>query len=104
VRENLNEKVLSPEKINELIVPRLIEQVEKSNGRLKGYFLWPQFRIGGKVQLRENGKPIRCHEYKHVPGNTPIIVGGVEIGYMLINLQWMRPEAWRGLGAIIGVP
>ena len=37
-----------------------------------------------------------------MPGNTPIIIGGVEIGYMLINLQWLRPEAWRGLGAIVG--
>jgi|688.fasta_scaffold412456_2 hypothetical protein len=34
----------------------------------------------------KGNRPVRCHEYKHVLGNTPIIVGGVEIGYMEINM------------------
>lgn len=64
--------------------------------------MWPQYRIGGELK-EKGGRPVRCREYTHVLGNTPIILGGVEIGYMQINMQWLRPEAWKGLGAHIGI-
>jgi hypothetical protein len=55
-KELYNTRILTPEVINEKIVPRLKEQVEKSHGRLKGYFLWPEYRIGGNV-IYKNGRP-----------------------------------------------
>ena len=46
-KELYNTRILTPEAVDAKIVPRLKEQVDKSNGRLKGYFLWPEYRIGG---------------------------------------------------------
>lgn len=38
---------IDPERIETELIPRLEKLVEESNGRLKGFYIWPHHRRGG---------------------------------------------------------
>jgi hypothetical protein len=40
-------EAFSPEYIADVVVPELDAHLAKNGFRLKGYYLWPEYRIGG---------------------------------------------------------
>lgn len=42
--------------------------------------------------------PKRLREYKHKPEDKAIYVGGIDIGYMIVNIPFLHPETWKGFG------
>ena len=90
--------------IEEKLVPKLKAVVQRSEGRLKAFRLWPEFdpKVRAKGPPPRKGRggryPARLGGYQHKAGDTPIIFGGVEIGVMEVSVPWLLPESWKGLG------
>jgi hypothetical protein len=89
---------IEPERIQNELIPRLRKLIEESNGKLKGYYIWPHHLPGGEEKIYPNGRryPKRLKEYKHHPENKAIYMNGVEIGYMIPSVPYLHPETWKG--------
>ena len=60
-------KAIDPVQIEEKFIPKLEKLVEESNGRLKGFFIWPHHRVGGEDLIYPNNRryPKRLKLYQH---------------------------------------
>jgi len=48
IKHMINELAsIDPKRIEEDFIPKLEKLVEESNGRLKGFYIWPHHRVGG---------------------------------------------------------
>jgi len=74
--------------------------VEDSDGRIKGFFIWPHHRVDGESLIYPQGRryPKRLRLYKHQLENKAIYVGGVEIGFLISNIPYMHAQALEGMG------
>ena len=57
---------IDPDLVEKELIPKLDKLVEESNGKLKGYYIWPHHRVGGMDKIYENGNrryPKRLREY-----------------------------------------
>jgi hypothetical protein len=74
--------------------------VKESNGRLKGYYIWPHHRIGGHELIYPEGRryPKRLRNFVPSLEDKVIYINGVDVGYMLPSVPNFHPETWRGQG------
>lgn len=59
-------QALDPAKLEQTLLPKLEKLIQDSNGRLKGYFIWPHHRVGGLEEIYLNGQrryPKRLRQY-----------------------------------------
>jgi hypothetical protein len=79
-------------------VPRLQKLIDDSNGRIKGYYIWPQYLPGGIDKIYPNGRryPKRLKEYQHEPENKAIYLNGVEVGFVIPTVPYLHPDVWKG--------
>lgn len=91
---------IDPTQVEEKLIPRLEKMVRESEGRLKGFFIWPHHKVGGMEKIYANGRryPKRLREYKRQPEDKPIYLTGIEVGYLITNVPYLHPEAWKGAG------
>jgi hypothetical protein len=60
--------MLRPEVLEKELIPGLERIVQESQGRLKGFYLWPEHRMDGEDKLFEGGRrryPKRLKEYNY---------------------------------------
>ena len=90
------EEDFSPEFINTKVVPLINQLIDENPSRLKGYHLWPKYRLNQPVQ--QGRYPRRLLDYKWKPGDTPILLGPTEIGMMLCLIPYMAEMITKGVG------
>lgn len=71
----------------------LSEIVEKSEGKFKSYKIYPEFWMG-----KEDNPRRRDGTYRMSLGDKPILLQGVEIGFLVRSVQYLHPSSWSGLG------
>ena len=89
---------IDPDLIETQFIPKLQKLVEESNGRLKGFYIWPHHLPGGNELIYPNGRryPKRLRQYKHQPEHKAVCIHGVEVGYLIPSVPFLHPETWKG--------
>lgn len=49
-------QAIDPIRVQNELIPRLQKLVDESNGRLKGYYIWPHHLPGGEELIYPNGR------------------------------------------------
>jgi hypothetical protein len=96
---------MTPQFIDEHVRPNLQKQVNNSNGRYIGYFLYPCFSEEGLKKMYTNPhtgecctRPRRLLETEKRFGDFPIYYGTVEVGWLIASTNWLSKEATMGPG------
>jgi hypothetical protein len=91
---------IDPYKVESEFIPRLRKLIAESNGRLKDFFIWPQYLPGGDKLIYPDGRryPKRLRLYKEEPEDREIFINGINVGYIKPNVPNLHPETWRGQG------
>ena len=67
---------IDPAQLEEKFIPRLNQIIKESEGRIKGYYIWPHHRKGGMEKIYPPGRryPKRLKEFKAQPEDKPIYI------------------------------
>lgn len=69
----------------------LKEMIVKSEGKFRTFKIYPEFWTGKEDRTRRG-------LYRMNLGDKPILLSGVEIGFLVRSVQWLHPSSWSGLG------
>ena len=88
------------DKMMEKLIPKLEELVQKSDGALKGFDIFDEFKPG---YVDVGSRPRRMRKLnKYTPEDKAIMIGGFHVGHMLSNIPWLNTNTWKGRGLSIG--
>lgn len=92
--------MIDPYELQRILIPRLEMLKLESNDKIKDFFIWPQYKVGGMELIYPNGRryPKRLRQYKHEPENKAIHINGIEIGFVISAVPFLHVESWKGIG------
>ena len=92
--------LLQPAEIKQKLIPKLKQLIENSDGKLKGYYIWPHHLEGGMDRIYPQGRryPKRLRKYQPKPDDKVIKLHGVEIGYLIPTVPFLNCSTWKGIG------
>ena len=88
------------DKIIEKLMPKLDKIVQKSNGLLKGFEIFDEFK---PWFVPDGGRPRRMRKLNNYgPEDKAIMIGGFHVGHMISNIPWLNTNTWNCRGINIG--